>query len=258
MKVNLKNMANYFAISDYHFNHSLQAVLQKRGFKTAEEMNEGLIKVHNETVPKDGIVFNFGDYCLSDPEGETVKETLKRLNFKVMYIMKGNHPSGVNKLHRETVDARKDEMLKVIDHLCYMAGDEMTKSFRGRVNTLKKHIYPENEKVYYNVHQIKGKKIIFVEDLIEVFITGQQEIPEEERIPSFVMSHYALRNWHWNNKGSIMLCGHSHGNDKGIVESGNCGRILDCGWESIKKPMSLLDIYYMMKVRDVKTQESHR
>ena len=51
---------NYWWTSDYHFSHFNIIRYCKRPFKTAEEMNETIIKRHNERVKPDDTVFFLG------------------------------------------------------------------------------------------------------------------------------------------------------------------------------------------------------
>ena len=48
---------NYWWTSDYHFSHFNIISYCNRPFKTAEEMNETIIKRHNERVKPDDTVF---------------------------------------------------------------------------------------------------------------------------------------------------------------------------------------------------------
>ena len=77
-----------FFTSDLHVGHQRIIEYSNRPFSSVEEMNETLIKNWNETVPKDGIVFDLGDFAIG---GSNVwKSTLPRLNGK-HYLILGNH-----------------------------------------------------------------------------------------------------------------------------------------------------------------------
>ena len=83
---------NYWWTSDYHFSHFNIIRYCKRPFKTAEEMNETIIKRHNERVKPDDTVFFLGDFIFKGgKEGgvEKYKQFEKRLNGKYIFI-KGN------------------------------------------------------------------------------------------------------------------------------------------------------------------------
>ena len=52
---------NYWWTSDYHFSHFNIIRYCKRPFETAEEMNETIIRKHNERVKPEDTVFFLGD-----------------------------------------------------------------------------------------------------------------------------------------------------------------------------------------------------
>jgi len=84
---------NYWWTSDYHFSHFNIIRYCKRPFETAEEMNETIIRKHNERVKPDDTVFFLGDFIFKGgKEGgvEKYRYFEKRLNCKFIFI-KGNH-----------------------------------------------------------------------------------------------------------------------------------------------------------------------
>jgi len=84
---------NYWWTSDYHFSHFNIIRYCKRPFETAEEMNETIIRKHNERVKPDDTVFFLGDFIFKGgKEGgvEKYRQFEKRLNGKFIFI-KGNH-----------------------------------------------------------------------------------------------------------------------------------------------------------------------
>lgn len=77
-----------FFTSDPHYGHENILKYCHRPFNSIEEHDEELIRLWNETVPEDGIVFILGDigFC-----SETyLKTILNRLNGKIYWII-GNH-----------------------------------------------------------------------------------------------------------------------------------------------------------------------
>ncbi len=84
---------NYWWTSDYHFSHFNIIRYCKRPFETAEEMNETIIRKHNERVKPDDTVFFLGDFIFKGgKEGgvEKYRQFEERLNGKFIFI-KGNH-----------------------------------------------------------------------------------------------------------------------------------------------------------------------
>lgn len=77
-----------FFTSDPHYGHENILKYCHRPFSSIEEHDEELIRLWNETIPEDGIVFILGDvgFC-----SETyLKTILNRLNGKIYWII-GNH-----------------------------------------------------------------------------------------------------------------------------------------------------------------------
>jgi len=84
---------NYWWTSDYHFSHANIIKYCDRPFESVEEMNETIIKRHNERVKPEDTVFFLGDFIFKGGnEGGVEKYRIfeKRLNGKYIFI-KGNH-----------------------------------------------------------------------------------------------------------------------------------------------------------------------
>jgi len=96
----------YFFTSDYHLGHSRIIEYCKRPFKTVEEMNETIIKNHNEKVKPGDVVFFLGDFCFCKGNQGGINKAIeyeKRLNGKIIFI-KGNHD------HTNTLNAVIENM----------------------------------------------------------------------------------------------------------------------------------------------------
>ena len=83
-----KDGSKIFFTSDTHFGHQHIIEFCNRPFKTAEEMDEALIKNWNSKVPNDGLVFHLGDFAWGD--FKYWKSIRERLNGTIILI-KGNH-----------------------------------------------------------------------------------------------------------------------------------------------------------------------
>lgn len=79
---------NLFFTSDTHFGQMYALRFGKRPFDSVEEMNEGLIRRWNETVPQDGIVFHLGDF--GKPQWRILHNIAHQLNGEIHLIL-GNH-----------------------------------------------------------------------------------------------------------------------------------------------------------------------
>lgn len=77
-----------FFTSDPHYGHENILKYCHRPFSSIEEHDEELIRLWNESVPEDGIVFILGDigFCSES----YLKSILNRLNGKIYWII-GNH-----------------------------------------------------------------------------------------------------------------------------------------------------------------------
>ena len=81
-------MRKTFLISDEHYFHSNIINICERPFKDVEEMNNEIIKLHNQTVKKDNLVIHFGDFCFGNVE--KIRSVLERLNGDHVICL-GNH-----------------------------------------------------------------------------------------------------------------------------------------------------------------------
>ena len=80
-----------YYISDLHFGHgTLLDYLDKRNFKTVEEMNEYMIKQWNSVVRAHDEVYILGDLFWMVNEPKDVVRTLNRMHGK-KYLIRGNH-----------------------------------------------------------------------------------------------------------------------------------------------------------------------
>lgn len=89
---------NFVFWSDTHFFHACShwpiPLWKSRGFSSLEEHNEGLIQRWNAKCTDETIFFHLGDFIFGIDAKTNFKEILKRVNFKTLYIMPGNHCSG--------------------------------------------------------------------------------------------------------------------------------------------------------------------
>lgn len=77
-------------ISDCHFFHGrMNYAMDCRGFSSTEELNEHMIEQWNKAATKKDEVYVLGD--LSFGSGTATNEIIKRLNFKRLYLIEGNH-----------------------------------------------------------------------------------------------------------------------------------------------------------------------
>lgn len=81
-----------FFVSDFHYDHDKSFIWGVRGYKNVEEMNETQVRNWNSVITNNDVVFHLGD--LKFGRNITYESVLRRLNFKRIYLMPGNHFSG--------------------------------------------------------------------------------------------------------------------------------------------------------------------
>lgn len=91
--------------SDTHFNHLCEhwdtPLWKARGFDSIEEHNEVLIQRWNEKSKQNSIFFHLGDFIFGYDSIQYFKDIIRRVNFKELYIMPGNHNSGWKQVFEE-------------------------------------------------------------------------------------------------------------------------------------------------------------
>ena len=92
---------NILLVSDLHVNHKKLCTSYEehfdrtRKYKTIEEMNDDIVKQWNSVISPDDTVIFLGDFTLGTP-GSKLLEVFSdyytnKLNFKHMYMIRGNH-----------------------------------------------------------------------------------------------------------------------------------------------------------------------
>ena len=79
----------YFFTADEHYGHKNVIEYNKRPFKNIDEMNEALIRNHNEVVEPDDTTVHVGDFSMIHNR-ERVEAIIHRLNGDHIFI-KGSH-----------------------------------------------------------------------------------------------------------------------------------------------------------------------
>jgi calcineurin-like phosphoesterase family protein len=98
---------NNFIVSDFHFFHTNILKYCNRPFKDVNEMNEQIIKRHNERVKKEDTVYFLGDFGFFASSNRAFRgegqpydpdKILNQMNGKWMFV-KGNHDKKSNKFY---------------------------------------------------------------------------------------------------------------------------------------------------------------
>lgn len=80
----------YFT-ADWHFNHNRDFIYESRGFNAIKEMNEAIIKRHNQIVNQLDTVYVLGDLCLGGADSlEDNRQLIEQMNGRLIIIL-GNH-----------------------------------------------------------------------------------------------------------------------------------------------------------------------
>lgn len=88
----------------------------------------------------------------------------------------------------------------------------------------------------------------FVGDYLEIFWAGKL----------VCMFHYPISVWNEGHKNSWLLCGHSHGTHiPSLPETKDTGKILDCGWDLHKRPLSFLEVEAIMQTKKYIPKDHH-
>lgn len=105
----------YFFTSDEHYNHFNILEYSKRPFKTVDEMDETIIKNHNEVVGVDDIVYHMGDFTLKSKH--EADNFIRRLNGNHIFI-RGSHDYWMenDKTAREIIELKLEGEYIVMCH----------------------------------------------------------------------------------------------------------------------------------------------
>jgi len=98
------------------------------------------------------------------------------------------------------------------------------------------------------IYPFKYKNMTFLGHYVEAVLNGQYT----------VLCHYPIGVWNEMSHGAWMLCGHSHyGYPPSTAEVSTHGKILDCGWDGHKKPLSLAEITAIMNTKQFVAVDRH-
>lgn len=115
--------------------------------------------------------------------------------------------------------------------------------YRPIVRGMLPHATPDIE-----VYPIGYKNLTYYGNYVEAIINGQY----------CVLCHYPLMVWNHMKNGAWMLCGHSHCGYEPTTARATVGKILDCGWDDYKKPLSFMEIQTIMETKKIISAGHHR
>lgn len=99
-----------------HFHHECKnwatPLWKTRGYNTLEEHDEGLIKNWNDKANSETVGFLLGDIMFGSSGERGFENTLRRLKFRTLYVLPGNHQAGWRQLFQKTVSETKSNVWK--------------------------------------------------------------------------------------------------------------------------------------------------
>lgn len=162
-----------FFLSDLHYGHDKEFILEPRGFKTVSEHDDTLADRWNAVCDNESEVFHLGDLMIRADE-TAFWSLMRRLRFKTLYCLLGNHNAGQKAAYQTALKTQYPDV-----------------ALRGA------EVYP----LTICIDGDPGKQVTFLPEYVEVSVGGQH----------VVLCHYALASWHHMGRGVPMLAGHSHG-----------------------------------------------
>lgn len=67
----------------------------------------------------------------------------------------------------------------------------------------------------------------------------------------FVCFHFPIQIWDGISKGTMHLCGHSHGHNTLSLPTDKTCKMLDCGWDVHNRPISMQEIESIMSKKNI-------
>lgn len=210
--------------SDFHARHDKHWIYEKRGFKSSEDHYEGLITRWNQRLTNKSIAVHLGDICFGDPDGKKFAELVRRLNFRTLYLLPGNHISGFLATYKQTMEALFPDSINPDKSLAY-------------------EVYP----LSYAVDGNCDKQVVFVTQYTEFSVNGR----------GVVACHYPIISHNHIARRSIHLSGHCHGSLPLTNKDTGEGLRLDVGPESFGRPISFTEVKEHLKNRSIDNRDHH-
>jgi len=210
-------------VADPHNFHNRDFIYGPRGFASVTDYDEAFVHNWNAHLTDRSICVCLGDIQFADPDGSRLKALLRRLKFKTLYLLIGNHVSGHLQLYKETIAAQFPTAL-VDGRLAY--------------------------EVYPLTHHLDGdpnRALVFLPVYAEFSVGGQL----------IVCCHYPIASHNKQGHGSLMLAGHCHGNFPLTNKDTGQGLRLDVGVDSFGRPVSLTEIKAHLRGRDLNVVDHH-
>jgi calcineurin-like phosphoesterase family protein len=213
-----------FFVSDLHYGHDKDFIWKPRGFSNAKDCNEALVQTWNTRVPDDGIVFHVGDFIIK-AEAADFWALVRRLKFKTLYLLWGNHNSGQGQAYKNTLFRNYPTAI----------------DYDG---TLKYEVYPLD----FELDNNPNRRVVFLHQYATVQVNKQL----------FVLCHFPIISHERMGHNSIHICGHSHGDLPLTRPDTGLGKRLDVGIESFGGPVAASYVIELLSHRDLDVRDHKR
>lgn len=217
------NESDYHFISDLHYGHNRDFIYGKRNFTSVTEHDNHIVYSWNAQCGNHSTVFHLGDFIFNDGDGKRFYELLRKLKFKELHLLTGNHTSGQRQAYIDLMKQYFPDSVDEYNHLNY-------------------EVYPMRLDL-----DNTGRIVYFWPEYLEVHINSTM----------LVLSHYPIVSHNKLGKGSIHLCGHSHGRCELTNVDHGSGMRLDVGVESFGRPISLKEVRHHLKDRTLDSRDHH-
>lgn len=195
-----------------------------RNFNDEQEMSRHIVKIWNQTVSEDDILYCLGDWCFGGLQN--IWNFRKQLRCKNIHLILGNHDEHIRKN-------------KILPNCIWDDAKDRNIIIDGDIKTQIENDYSFNE---LTSNEVFAK---------EVFSSVNEVLTIKHGQHTFFLSHYSHRIWFGSHKGIIHLWGHSHGS------ASDYGKSMDVGIDSAYKrlgeyrPFSIEEIIQTMEKKDI-------
>ena len=236
-------MKNIWFTSDTHYFHKNIAGSKVskwksgyRDFEDEKEMSRHLVKVFNQTVAEEDVLYHLGDWSFGGIQN--IWNFRKQLRCKNIHLILGNHDEHI----RSNKELPNVYRTGIHNQIQYDDGS-YSRELEFIPTGFSENIDNSEDRCYAK----------------ELFTSVQDVLTVTHDKHTFFMSHYSHRVWYGSHKGIIHLYGHSHSS----LENQPWGKSMDVGVDNAKKllgeyrPFSIEEVIDIMSKREVKFVDNH-
>lgn len=193
-------------------------------------MSQHIVKVFNQTVGKDDILYCLGDWSFGGIEN--IWNFRKQLRCKTIHLILGNHDEHIRKN-------------KVLPNCVWDSAKNQNVIIDGNI---KEQFYED-----FSFGELSTNEV-FAQ---QVFSSVQDVLTVKHGSHTFFMSHYSHRIWEGSHKGTLHLYGHSHDSIPEFGKSMDVG--IDCARRILKdyRPFSIEEVINILSKRDIEFVDHH-